>query len=585
MCPSEKDLSTLNFTNELDVLYAYRNVSIDKNLLNEFHRIPVVCVDFGLVCFDVVETALLEEIGEPFVDKEMQELIKEIFSEDFLKSINKRDSALFFSKNLNTLLRPLVNVCNKRIVDLVYYVYKKTGISHFNFLFDSFTVIDQQIELHLLAAKGIKERSFDFSNFKDCLDEKTSSDEKLTAVDCRTFALAELPDPIIPLPFLETSENPEETPIHLESPEKPIKHQPEDQSYHLCRAKTLLLSAFNYINPCFAIDNFSAFLCMKFDREIFECFISNSSHPLFPIYLNRLQNAPFFFYQEAGIRKVLAAIPKQLSDPYLFNDRPVQPFILRINCYLLKHYLKFASETFSSIEFPITDYLLIAKGLRFFVEHYRSPALFKIFKDLLCCKIPDVLAEIKRILLKDLELYLSVFYVTSELEPALSSDETDDQDEDSLFAPFPTLLDPVDSLVSAYLNPCFYVESDRTISTKLLVDYKKKNPITLPELHDFLNTLLIDISLDANTKIYVLRSINKVHELICGIEDCVNCENKIVSKLLQNLKLFPKMEWRYRMAFLKSLETLANLGVEKDWVKETLKKDRVFYIKKMIKDL
>lgn len=584
MCPSEKDLSMLNFSNELDVLYAYRNVSIDKTLLEEFHRIPVVCVDFGLVCFDVVETAVLEEIGEPFVDKEMQELIKDVFSQDFLKRINQRDSALFFSKNLHTLLRPLVNVCNKRIVDLVYYVYKKTGISHFNFLFDSFTVIDQQIELHLLAAKGIKERSFDFSNFKDCLVHKNSSDEN-ESMDCKTFALAELPDPIIPLPFLETSEKSADPLVHLESPET-SKKRPEDQGYHLCKAKALLLSAFNYINPCFAIDNFSAFLCMKFDREIFECFISNSSHPLFPIYLNRLPNAPFFFYEEAGIRKVLAAIPKHLYDPYRFNDRLVNPFTLRINCTLLKHYLKFASETFSSIESSITDYLLIAKGLSFFVEHYRSPALFRIFKDLLSCKIPDVLAEIRRILLRDLELFLSVFYNTSKSEePLESQEEVASKNEDSLFNQFPTLSDPLDSLVSAYLNPGFYIEADKPISSSLLAAFQNEKQVQSSDLHDFFNTLLLDISQDPSTKIYVLNNIKKIHEIVCGLEDCVACENKIVSKLIQNLKVFPKMTWRYRMAFVKNLESLEKLGVEKDWVKEALKDDRVFYIKKMIKDL
>ncbi|ELA41313.1 uncharacterized protein VICG_01686 [Vittaforma corneae ATCC 50505] len=664
----QRDISELDFSNDVDILYAYKNIKKNSRLLKEIAQVKISSFEFGIVCLDTIESAILEELGESFVDNEMIELIQQyIISDKSLKDKNTRDDdqpstdsdqnavktcnsdnlkeknhnndnkchkndsmaepdianksfvsvldeskqnedsnvnndktdgkkalddPLFHCKLLNILLRPLVNVCNKQIVDLVYYVYRKTGISHFDFLFNAFTLDTQKIELHLLVAKGIKARSFDFTDFKEYL--KADSDQQCEARS-NEFSLSEGSDPIIPLPFLEpdtakntsvsfTSNEDESSDDSLTSItallSRPFKEKVlVDQSVHLSKAKDLLLSA-KYSDANFLVDNLSNFLYIKFDREIFEKFLSYSNHYSFCIHLNKLQNVPFFFYEQVDIRKVLSIIPKMPHDSYNYRKRDVSPYMLKVNSSLLKSYLDFSHHTFNSLESLDIDYILVAKGLKYFVGTYRSCSLFKIFFELLSCKITNVSNEIKSILLPDLSLYLDVFYGKAK-ESNQHESSTDKSTE--IEQAFPNLNDPVDILVSSYLNPGFYAEIDRHISQSLLDAFEKKSDIDQNDVDDFIEALLFEISLDSAYKICILESIEKICEKINNGSTANISES--FDRILQNLKIFPKLNWRYKKAFILKADVLEKFGIKREWIKEEFKNDRVFYIKNMTKSL
>lgn len=665
----QRDISELDFSNDVDILYAYKNIKKNSRLLKELAQVKISSFEFGVVCLDTIECAVLEELGESFADNEMLELMQQLVSNDKslegedaedkgklngepvqnamsgtssddpkekssdndskccknegnsgLDSTNERfvsvldeakqnvDKAagdakatekaiagdpLFHCKLLNILLKPLVNVCNKQIVDLIYYVYRKTGISHFDFLFNVFMLDTQKIELHLLVAKGIKARSFDFTDFKEYL--KTDNDQQCESRST-DFSLSDGSDPVIPLPFLETDAS-KGTPVSFASHEddessdeslasiatllsKPFKEKaPMDQSVHLSKAKDLLLSV-KYSDPNFLVDNLSNFLYIKFDREIFEKFLTYSNHYSFCVHLNKLQNVPFFFYEQVDIRKVLSVIPKVPHDPYNYRRRDAPRYTLRVNSSLLRRYLEFSHKTFNSFESPDLDYILIAKGLKYFVEAYKTLSLFKIFFELLGCKITNVANEVKNILLPDLSLYLDIFYGRKK-ENAQHEGSKDKSSEAE--QPFPSLNDPVDILVSSYLNPGFYAETDRKISQSLLDEFEEKSDIEQGDIDDFVETLLLEISLDPSYKIYILESLEKIYEKTSS--DSANASSESFDRILQNLKVFPKLNWRYKKAFISKADTLGKFGIKREWIKEEFKNDRVFYIKNMTKSL
>lgn len=656
-----KDIQTIDFSNEMDILYAYKNIKEFPALLDQFHKIKFCDLSFSLFCYGIVEKAVLEELGETFVDHEMEEVVRMMLSNPSGEPSGTCDAGKgFYISHLNVLLRPLVNICNKQIVDLVYYVFKKSGVNHFDFLFDVFTSESQLIELHLLVAKGMRDRSFDLSDIKECLEHEGDSSELLddaasdsdlvppTAPDSAPPSssdnagvvslggLSPSPSPIIPLPFSDKSKD-----LHIDVGYFPSDNSSEEEldhvrnlaakpfkersimnpAFHLQRAKELLLN-YKDNDATFFIENVATYLSMKFDRELFAEYLSYKCYNPFSSNLKKL-HAPFFFYADASITKILAPVTKVVrKDPYDFTMYESSCSI-PINSYILKYFLEFCHATFFDINSPLGDYILISKSLRYFVEFYRDPAFFKVFYELLNCKISKIEADIKSNLLSDLCLYVDVFYGhtrtalddsdeeldnwTLKLHPShkkISQNLYDDGSKTNNHKK-PSVIpsigeDSKSALTNAYINASFYDDIEKKISHYLLDLFSKNYNEDQVDVDEFLESFVLEISSDPSLKVYVLRNIEKIHSKLCKApvheqgndassaecserEKCMHspCFNKV----LENLKDFPKVNWRYKKVFVNKLDELEKLGVDRRWVKETLESDRVFYIKNMVNSL
>lgn len=565
----KKELTELDFSNDIDIIYAYKNIRTNPELLESLATVKISSFDFGMLCFDVIAGAVLEELDETFVDEEMLGMLQKC-----TKIEEEQSQSKIYCEKLNLLLSPLVNVCNKQIVDLVYFVYKKSGISHFGFLFESFKVDTHKIELHLLAAKGIKARSFDLTELKQFLVDSNTTKNENTAhgedkdTDTKTDNEDSVKDKSNETPFLEDKEN--NVSFQSDSSDdaeagnstrllsRPFRDGvvEMDPTFHLSKAKELLLMTNKYSDSVFMLENIANFLALKFDREIFEKFLLFSEYPHFHIALNKLPDVPFFFYEGADIRRILGSIPKDKNNDTQASITTGDSIPeIKVNSTLLKLYMEFANKTLTSLESPDIDYLLLARGLRSFVFSYKSPALLKIFTDLLRCKISSVLLEIEDILLPDLDLYLDAFVAKPMDHP-----ECENQVCPSMDDPFPVLL-------NAYLNSSFYSASDDAIAWRLLNE-TSVGDLNFPEL-------LKGFSANEDLKIYVLENVNKISEIF----------KDNFGEILENLKIFPKLNWRYKKAFLERIKDLEAVGVSKEWVKEELKNDRVFYIKDMIRSM
>lgn len=686
----QKNIEDLDFSNEVDILYAYKNFGKNpEEITRLFQDLKVNESDFGVFCFGIVEQICLFELGEFFKDAEIKEMLEishikdqenkkmikdaskklanknvtEDFTlkrdsktlqqkdKEFIEEIEKmlidndlkapetkEENKYFHIKHLDVLLKPLIDICNKKIVDLVYYIYRKTGINHFDFLFKEFSDEAQRVELHLLVAKGIKARSFDLSDVKEALSSASKQEvTNSTADDINTDDIdlnvlnatpaqsnsnatiefqvdakkttfdslfeSHLNEPIIPLPFLQNSE------ISLLKPFK-IGFSAET---HLNEAKKKLMSH-GYFPDYFYVEKLASFLCLKFDREIFSKFLSFSDHRLFHVNLNRFPSVPYFFYEYAPIETVLSYIPNSQSNPLNFSPSVCHLAPLKVNCYLLKYFLEFATRSFKSISSPESDYLLIAMSLKTFVENYRSIAFVKIFKDLLGCKIEKVASEIKKILLNDISLYLEVFYNgdKQKIESEIIGWSLDPLKENPSV---PTLSDSLENLISSFHNSSFYQDESEKISKYLLSLYYEESEVEKIDRFELMDDFIVEASNNAMNKVFVLKSIELINKLMKTKEN--RKQNLMISEepkelktdedraekvpvenvlsllkdcaafdtILNNLKIFPNRIWRYKKLFIEMAGTLEKFGITKEWIKETFSKDKVFYIRKMIEKL
>lgn len=641
-----KDIQAIDLSNEMDILYLYKNIRELPDLLDQFHKIKFCDLSFSLFCYGVVEKVVLEELGEFFVDHEMEEIVRATLGrpESDICMCGRPEDTRFYVDHLDVLLMPLVDICNKQIVDLIYYVFKKSGVNHFEFLFDMFTGESQLIELHLLAAKGMRDRSFDLSDIRECLEregDRTVADIAVNSTlppndsdlpppnednDVSLGKPSSSPDPIIPFPFSEkpkdlhidvgyfASDSSDEELGHVKGlAAKPFKEKHTmNPAFHLQRAKELLLG-YKDNDASFFIENVTTYLSMKFDKELFAEYLSYKCYNPFSVNLKKLPNVPFFFYANSNVAKILAPVAKVTrKDPYDFSTQE-SSCMVPINSYVLKYFLEFCHATFFDINSPLGDYILISKSLRYFVEFYKDPAFFKIFYELLNCKISKIEVDIKGNLLSDLSLYVDVFYgnprtaldaADEELEnwtlrlhpshkkitQSLYDDgnKTEDRKKPSVI---PSIGEDSKSvLTNAYINSSFYTDIEEKISCHLLDLFSKNYNEDQVDVDEFIESLVLEISSDPHLKVYLLRSVGKIHDKLCAHENTGHNEGKELhrpcfSKILENLKDFPKLNWRYKKVFLSKLDELEKLSVDRIWVKKTLENDRVFYIKNMVSNL
>lgn len=690
----QRKISELDFSNEMDIIFAYKN--IDKSpseLLKRFANLKVKDYNFGLFIFGNIERACLAELSEYFHDKEMDKMLEmlihcdkentsdkievnckdqneknithlnseslsindniiidspigdlEIVNSTSQTSDNNNDTIFndlpptvkdedekdkkiddstdskLYIKNLNILLKPIIGVCNKQIVNLIYYIYRTTGINHFEFLFKEFTEDAQRVELHLLVAKAIKGRPFDLSDVREALENTTSSNEENLQQKITLEGIFDSKDeaqPIIPLPFLDKDDS-----LSLSSTMnlKPFKLN-MNFDFQIDSAKKILLgsSCFAYV---FLIENLANFLSLKFDKEIFKKLIDYSYHDHFCLCLNRLPSVPYFFYENVDICDFLSSFSK------------TSHFQIKPNCYLLKSFLDFSSKFFLSAEtYPISFRVAFAKTLKIFVEEYKSIALFDIFCQLIQNR--SIFTETKTTLLNDIGLYMDVFYNNRKLNKPtkIKGWHLDKANDLTIIS---KLDDTLENLTSAFHNTSFYQEESNSISEYLLYRFHRKQKNN--NRKKVLENLILDASADSNYKSIILKNIDRIFELIennneddCSFsahsdnsidtssnyddsssdesikiygdiilhtpeeqatEDdtsilplCTSSYSITFKQILSNLMIFPEFNWRYKKDFISMAESLKKFGITREWIIQTFSRDRVFYIRNMIKDL
>lgn len=629
--------SCVNFSNSTDILRLYNNLKHDQSLLLEIPNIEIDSRNISIVCLEIIESRILEELNETFYDREMEEILlssgiglsninktnndssninktkNDLSNINETKNdpsnineknndpsnINEKKNDLLYCKNLNILLKPHFGISNREIVNMVYFVFKKTGISHFDFLFELFSgrdicnALEIRVQLCLLFAKGLKLRSFDFTEFKEYFDRE-ESEEKVKSVDQDS---------------LDSQDDDDSDGIFRKNPFLEYSHQETDQKITtfgfneaLEFVKKFMLT---YNDPGFIVWNAPTYLSLKFDRKIFTTFLKCKNEDSFMRKLMQIPNVPFFFYENVCMMDLLEALPEKtsrLDSIYNCSIDEIPNIKMPVNCMTLRGYLIGFGVTILNtrkIEFPDfsrikRSYPFFARGLKYFVEEYDSIALFKLFKETMECDFDLIKGEVKNILLNDLMVFIRAFYKPVDSEDVVFSFKIEEDafriplvDFPSRNRPYPCFWDSnSEELANFYFNGEIYKEQDKRLATMMLMEFYELFKFTKEEVKEYMEDLLLTLSKNSYHKIYILENISEISEIIRGIYKDFQPENiEILNKILQNIKKIPETNWRYKKALIKNINELEKVGIEKEWVKNALKDDKVFYIRKLAEAL
>ncbi|KAI5152540.1 hypothetical protein ENBRE01_2906 [Enteropsectra breve] len=226
---------------------------------------------------------------------------------------------------------------------------------------------------------------------------------------------------------------------------------------HLSEAKKLLMQ-FRKTDPSFFIEYASYILTLQYDKDILARYLECYSHPEFARSLFKFKKVPFYYYKNVDIEHLLVTEEdlergrwltrfkdnmKDIATGALFvteNDASAHSMQsidinnetrMNANPYTLKGFIEYSIATFNNINSNIYNYILIPINLKYFVEKYRNRNLFFIFEGLIKCRIEQVEGEVMRILMSDIELYLSVFYANTAKESNSMINDNNYTKEDS----------------------------------------------------------------------------------------------------------------------------------------------------------
>ena len=631
-----KDIESLDLTNEYDILYFYRNISSYPSSLDRLAALRLSDINMCMLCYGHVEAGVLAELGEETVDRELEYLCGEdngskdkkdgaAVANDQLVIGDATNDEKFHVNNLGTLLRPFLGVCNKQLVDIIFYVFRIQGVNHFDLLFEEFgTAKDLLIELHLLVVRGSKCKSFDLQDIRetlsaaaepDCTYDDASLDKNSEKLNFFTSSSEETKEEIEVGSFTEEKE--------LDYNVRPfIVSKHVNPLVHLDQAKKLLINMVPK-DQTFFIENVSTYLSLRFDRALFLSFIGVSFNRHFYHCLNKFSSPPFFLFKDADIKELLNDSSRRLSrmrtssGPALLclpraddgesiknidSGFSLYKHILVCNCYTLKYFLEFCISTFDNISSSIDNYLLISKNLRFFVAEYRHPALFVILEYLINNRIDRIQREIKENLLADADLYVDVYYRRRD-EPKRENYEGDTVASDDDKARFleewklvypgndlfpngtavpclphtPSLADSEDSLVQAFVNPVLHRHFEKEVSAFLLDSYLERERLagdrTYNQSHrnSILNACFIKVSADKLLKGILLEHAGIISRM----------EDEAKTKILENLQNLAGTKWRYRARLLDNIDLLVEQGIPREWFMEAFRNDRVYIIRQM----
>ncbi len=456
-----KKIEELNVNNDLDIVYFYKNAHeySDDKFTEWLSQVSFSDISICIIAFNHIESKIMEELRESKEDIEMVYMMKlcnresnkmvveanQAKEKDLKKDINngglEKNDSRWYLNHLNILLRPFIGIYNKQIVDLTFFVYKKTGFNYFDLLFNAFkSKNDLLIELHLLVARGLKQKSFDFSDIKRSLEEAEVHMKKgeldffaENITDDETSKEESLEEKEF-TDIIEVGAYVKNKPINFDN--KPFLHTKKNTTlFHLNEARQLL-SEVPIKNQLFFLENVTTFLSMKFDKELFLDFIKLPKDRNFFKMLNKFENIPFFFYKDIDIKKMLLIennrlfeakkakikesntlakkVAELLDNNFTDEDSTEQDVKLYkhdlvCNPYTLKYFLEFCISSFNSKSICQENFVLISSALFHFVKKYQSLVFFIILEKLLKLRNITIENEIKENILIDLDVYLEIF--------------------------------------------------------------------------------------------------------------------------------------------------------------------------------
>lgn len=526
----------------------------------------------------------------------------------------------FYVNNLDALLAPLIGVCNKRIASMIFYVYKSTGVNHFNFLFEKLgNSLEHLIELHLLVARSAKSRAFNLSDIKESLGK-----DSFKAVGEADFFSENIENAVT-----ENSMNKIELGYFSDDGSDAgscsagflVESLYANPLIHLDQAKKHLFSIQQENQPFF-IENASTYLSLKFDRALYLAFVKCHKSPYFCPTLSKFQDPPFFLFRGAAIASLLKESSQRkcsTSKPFLdFLDgwgdagagiaRSLYKHRIVCNCYTLKYFLEFSIATFDGLCSPIDNYTLISGSLSLFVRKYRHPALFRVLHGLISCRMERVCQKIREDILEDIDLYMGVFYRgpagtaeapdeklrgsgwalrgnlaigsamidSSEEGPFLDKEQAlDDAKGTELVAQHrksaePSVDDGDDKLVAAFINPAIHDAYQQRIVAFLLNSFHKQC-----DAKAVLDSFLVSAAADPELKMHLIKGIEVLHMLGPDAQ----------KQAVQRLQDTEDASWRYRALLIRERHRLAEFGVSAEWFTTNFANDKVFLIRKMIKEI
>lgn len=552
-------------------------------------------------------------------------------------------SGTFYIDNLSVLLRPFLGLLNKEAVDMVFYVYKRTGVNHFNFLFSEFkNKKDLLIELHLLAVRGSRHRPFSLMDVHETLRSTGSDPFTVNSVPIACCAAPDrVFDTVVPIGGFETETEAGSQEDHRQQDSQEhqsvrpfIESRYVNPSIHLDQAHKLISSISSQgCDQRFFLENVTTFLSLRFDRELFLSLLPLPRDSYFFRMLNKFENPPFYFYKGASIAELLmdsiriqgmarseptyaliSDVDKQLADtnirqsydtnmtvPRILKDEHsvLQKHYIAMNCYTLRYFLQFCHDTFSTAGPSVRDYILIARNIHLFIYKYRHPALFAILHELMELKIEKIEKEMIESLLFKIDLYVDVFYGHGSGAGRSDSGLSDEMRQAWTIKRATATTTSTTSTITSTTSAAGDEENIPGIPSLSDPHDAIVQSFISPALHSSLQSRLERVALESFQSLYpseifqdcskilnrfIIRASDKSKTLFLRRADILFSvtDRDTLSAVIRNLQAVAGSKWRYRAALILRRDKLAKLGFEPGWFREAFSADRVYFVRKLL---
>lgn len=472
-------LESIDLSSEIDVLYLYKNASSFPTLMRELSSVRICDINIALLCYGILESSICTELGILYNDPEL------LYIRSSPNAASRcQEPRHFYLQNLESFLPPLLCICNKQVLDLVFFVYQKTGVNHLELIFQTFyTEPDLLLELHLLMARILFSKPFDMTAIKRTINNLLLPGEVLgkkcvladfgknVNKDVRSVEFRKDNSlDVLPGAFSqECSGKDAEVKLVTEKIEcnSSIVKESGCQRHGMSSAMAMTYaqhmdSARNLIinlkgaNQAFLLDNITTFLSMKFDVVLWQTLLPCINNQHFFIHMNKFKQLPFTIFAGVDIKSLLLCRIRRMersarykhyfgsADEYSMKvrglgdlaDQTEHQAVCKdveavnqlsktewyMNPFTLKYFVEFIIETLNDMRIPIHHFVLISKNIDI-LANIEEPYLYRLFKVLLRCRINKISTIIGEGLIENIQSIINRYYRTWREEPIGSSTE------------------------------------------------------------------------------------------------------------------------------------------------------------------
>lgn len=649
-----RKIEELDQQTDLDVLYFFKNIHeyTDNDLKVWLAKVEFRDIVIAMLAMSYMETKIMEELGDWNNNTEMIVLkklcdenknsdgdckeVKDNNGDGRKTKCNKNDADFnqvktdnkWYLNRLDFLVVPFINTCNKHVVDLIFYVFKRSGLNYFSVLFEAFkTKNELLIELHLLVARAMKKDTFDFSEIKKTLE---ITEKPKTGLDFFEDSLDTVSEEDTSSLVPHTSNNMIEIGGFVEQEGLKVRPFQVDRVVglidHLDKARELLLGL-TVKSRVFYVENLSTYLSLHFDREICLLFVKQPRTIHFFKMLNKFENPPFFLYKGIDIKRMLLCetcrlfeIKKTRAKEWRGFGEKIAEFLdihqrpklnepdlykheLVCNAYTIKYFVEYCNRLFNQKEVDEQDLLCISAALPHFIRRYPHKGLLAIlYKLIFIITATQCSNSVKENLIFNAPVYLeflskkpdnSFDFLAKNIDSSLISTSSSSHsfhaeiasewaysvsaitNDTSVSIPsascIPSMDDCDDKIVSAFATPLIHNELDNKLATYFLDTYAHAtNSISYNKTRIAFEKLMFVCADYTPFKFIYINSLFWLHTL----GNCVG--------IVQKLKDIKDTSWRYRALLIINYKKLVELGVEPAWFKTTLSSDNSCFVRNLV---